>query len=209
MSDSNDTIYEMKLIVGLGNPGDKYVGTRHNLGFSLLDKFLAAKFPASESGEKFWASADKLKAEIGRLENLIFIKPKTYVNNSGIAVLSAVSFYKVKPEDVVVIHDELDLPLGQIKIRLGGAGAGHHGVESVINKLGTDNFIRLRLGIGNLRSLSGERNPQHFDAKAFVLEPFMPNEHSKVKAMLKKGVKALEVLINGGVEKAQNQFNAK
>lgn len=209
MSDSNDTIYEMKLIVGLGNPEDKYASTRHNLGFSLVDKFLAAKLPVSESGERFWASADKLKVEIGKLDNLLFIKPKTYVNNSGMAVSKTVSFYKVKPEDIIVIHDELDLPLGQIKIRLGGAGAGHHGVESVIEKLGTDKFIRVRLGIGNLRSLSGERNLQHFNAKAFVLEPFMLNEHSKVKVMLKRAVKALEVLVNEGVEKAQNQFNAK
>lgn len=191
----------MKLIVGLGNPEEKYAGTRHNLGFDVLDE-LIKKFNLVD-----WVKEEKFKSELIKTTELILAKPQTYVNNSGIAVKSLAAYYKIPTTDVIVIHDELDLPLGKIKVRLGGAAAGHHGVESIISALGTDQFIRVRVGIGNLRSQSGEHRGQHFNAEHFVLEPFIHSEKSKVKHMLKQALKAIEILLEKGLEQAQNQFN--
>ncbi|TSC66081.1 MAG: peptidyl-tRNA hydrolase, PTH1 family, partial [Microgenomates group bacterium Gr01-1014_80] len=113
----------------------------------------------------------------------------------------------VKSEDIIVIHDDLDLMLGKIKVRKGGAAGGHHGVESIIEALGTDQFVRIRLGIGNQKSHSGEHERVHFNAEHFVLEPFMPNERSKVKHMVKQATEALELLLDKGLDVAQSQFN--
>lgn len=192
----------MKLIVGLGNPGGKYNKTRHNLGFEVIEEFVKHKIPAES-----WSLNKKLKSEIVRYGDLILAKPQTYMNNSGQAVKLLADYFKIPVADLVVIHDELDLPLGKIKVRSGGAAAGHHGVESIIKALGDDKFVRVRLGIGNLRSLSGERKGIHFNAEHFVLETFMPNERAKVKHLTKQAIKALETLLEKGVEQAQNQFN--
>lgn len=188
----------MKLIVGLGNPGEKYAQFRHNLGFAVLDA-LAKQFRVQSS----WFVDRKFKSEIINYQlpttnyQLVLAKPVTYMNNSGIAVSGLVNYFKVKPTDVIVIHDELDLPLGKIKVRLGGAAAGHHGVESIIESLGTDQFIRIRLGIGG----------SSFSAEKFVLQPFLHSEKSQVKHMIKKALKALDLILEKGLEKAQNQFN--
>lgn len=199
----------MKLIVGLGNPGDKYLGTRHNLGFEILDEFVRKYIV-----DRMWSIEGKFKSEIitsDKLptinDKLILAKPQTYMNNSGQAVSLIKNFFKIDPADIVIVHDDLDLPLGKIKIRLGGAAAGHHGVESIINSLGTDKFVRIRLGIGNLRTQSAEHGGQHFNADKFVLETFMPGEKSKLKHMVKQAIKALDNLLSEGLEKAQNQFN--
>lgn len=192
----------MKLIVGLGNPGEKYNGTRHNLGFELLDEFRR-----KNNLEDFQYEA-KFKAEIIKIGNdLILARPQTFMNQSGEAVSAIANFFKISPSDINIIHDDLDLPLGKIKVRLGGSGAGHHGVESVINGLGTDQFVRVRLGIGNERSHSGEHHRVSFQAEKFVLEPFSSKEKSEVKQMMKEGSKALEIIFDQGIEAAQNQFN--
>lgn len=190
----------MYLIVGLGNPGERYEDTRHNLGFKVVDEYRRKK----ELGE--WQLEKKFKAEIIKTESLILARPQTFMNLSGMAVSRIAEFYKIDTKDIVVVHDELDLPLGHMKIRLGGAAAGHHGVESIIKVIG-DRFIRLRLGIGNLESLSGEHKHRAFNAEHFVTDFFLPAEKSKVKAMVKRGVKALEIILNKGFDKAQNQFN--
>lgn len=192
----------MKLVVGLGNPGDKYFGTRHNLGFALVEEY-AHKHNLGE-----WKGIKKFKSEILKVsDELILIRPQTYMNLSGGAVQSLSSFYKISPEDIIVIHDELDLPLGKIKVRLGGAAAGHHGVESVIEGLGTDKFIRIRMGIGNSKTKESEHHREHISIESFVVEPFNEHERSDVKHLLKQGLKALEILLDEGLEKAQNQFN--
>ncbi|MCL5784976.1 MAG: aminoacyl-tRNA hydrolase [Patescibacteria group bacterium] len=193
----------MKLIVGLGNPEDKYLNTRHNLGFELVNEFVRK----IEVENREWKMEEKFKAEIIKADSLLLVKPQTYMNHSGMAVGLISRFYKINPEDVIVIHDDLDLHLGKIKVRLGGSGAGHHGVESVIQNLGTDQFVRVRLGIGNEKSHSGEHKRISFSAEDFVLEEFLSNEKSQVKHMLKQGLKALEILLKEGIEKAQNQFN--
>lgn len=191
----------MKLIVGLGNPGEQYIGSRHNLGFYVLDEF-ARKINAGD-----WQMEDKFKSEIIKYEGLILLRPQTFMNNSGLAVSRVATFFKIDPEEILIIHDELDLPVGHLKIRLGGAAAGHHGVESVIEKLGTDKFARLRLGIGNQKAISGEHKQISFNAEHFVLEPFTQSEQSQVKKLAKRGIKALELILEKGLEPAQNQFN--
>lgn len=191
----------MKLVVGLGNPGRKYAQVRHNLGFTALDEYIKKVV----SGQ--WTVDSKLKAEMVKNGDLIFAKPQTFMNNSGMAVALIVNYYKIAPEDIIVIYDELDLPLGKIKVRLGGAGAGHHGVESIIKELGTDQFIRVRLGIGNLKTQSSEHKKAHVSAERFVLEPFIHSEKAQVKHMIKQALKALDLLLEKGLEKAQNQFN--
>ena len=197
----------MKLVVGLGNPGEKYQNARHNLGFMAVDE-LGKR--VNREGES-WRYEEKFKSEVLNFtlnaSRFTLVKPQTYMNNSGMAVSALVNFYKIAPQDMIVVYDELDLPLGKIKVRLGGAAAGHHGVESIIKSLGTDKFIRVRLGIGNLKTKSSEHKQVHVSAEKFVLEPFMHSERAQVKHMLKQAVKALQILLDQGLEKAQSQFN--
>lgn len=191
----------MKLIIGLGNPESRYAGTRHNLGFEILDE-LVKKLNLVD-----WVKEDKFKSELIKTAELILVKPQTYMNNSGMAVKILADFYKVPTEEIVIVHDELDLPLGKIKVRKGGAAAGHHGVESIISSLGGDQFIRVRLGIGNLKTQSSEHKNQSLNAEKFVLEPFKPVEKPQVKHMIKQAIRALELLLQKGLPEAQNQFN--
>lgn len=201
----------MKLIIGLGNPGEQYTGIRHNLGFEVVDE-LANRIKNQESR---WKYQEKLKSETVRLSLihnsnsliLILAKPQTFMNNSGMAVKLLADYYKIQTTDIIVIHDDLDLPLGKIKARIGGAAAGHHGVESIIAALNTDQFIRIRLGIGNLRTQSAEHKGSHIDTNKFVLEPFLHAEKAQVKHMVKQAIKAIEILLEKGLETAQNQFN--
>src|SRR4051812_5378587 len=139
----------MKVIVGLGNPGEKYEKTRHNLGFHILDQLLEKLEPHDKT---FWDDNHNLKAHIKKIkikeEEILLVKPATFMNNSGFAVSKVLNYFKVKPEDLYLIHDELDLPFGKIRVRFGGGAGGHHGVESVLEQLKTDKFLRIRLGIG-------------------------------------------------------------
>lgn len=192
----------MKLIVGLGNPGDEYLGTRHNLGFSFLEEL--RKHLKIEND---WQMNSKFNSEIIKSEGLILARPQTYMNLSGDAIAKIANFYKIKPDNIVVVHDELDLLLGHLKIRKGGAAAGHHGVESVINSLGTPDFIRVRLGIGTTQGFLGEHKRTSFSAEKFVMELFLPNETSSVKSMFKQALKGIDTLLKDGLEKAQNQYN--
>ncbi|MBI2334631.1 aminoacyl-tRNA hydrolase [Candidatus Daviesbacteria bacterium] len=186
----------MKLVVGLGNPGPKYAKVRHNLGWMVLDELVDD-----------WEENKKLKSLISKKEDLIFAKPLTFMNNSGLAVKLLTTYYRLPATDLIVIHDDLDLPLGKIKIRKGGAAAGHHGVESIIKALDTDQFTRVRLGIGNLRTQSSEHKHAHVDTNKFVLEPFLHSEKAKVKHMIKQAVKAVELLLEKDLAIAQNQYN--
>ena len=191
----------MFLIVGLGNPGEKYNGTRHNLGFEVLDNY-SRKFEGVS-----WTFEKKFNAQIIKINDIILVKPQTFMNRSGLAVAALANYYKISPEEIIIIQDELDLPLGHLKLRRGGSDAGHHGIESIIKELGDENFIRVRLGIGNLKSLSGEHKHRNFNAEHFVVDYFASSEKSKAKALIKKGLKAIDAILEEGLEKAQNQFN--
>jgi len=213
----------MKLIVGLGNPGAKYEKTRHNLGFMVIEQFLKNFEPVSKTQ---WENSARFKSDIsqiewqpkhGVLEKVILVKPKTYMNNSGLAVNLLTTYYKILPTDVWVVHDDIDLPLGSMKIRFGGASAGHHGVESIMEKLGTDKFWRFRLGIGDN---SSKFNPSTTlrakvqssklrDVDDFVLGKFSGHERGKVRELIKRGAKAIEMGLEEGLEAAMNRFNTK
>ncbi len=204
----------MKLIIGLGNPGVKYESTRHNVGFMVLEHLLKDLEPVNKSN---WDKNEKLKSEIylmdyqpkkGKLERVILARPQTYMNNSGMAVALIVKFYKVKPEDVWVVYDELDLPLGSMKIRQSGGAAGHHGVESIMGSLKSDKFYRFRMGIGLSKAHDGLAKHK-VNGQEFVLKGFRGGEASKARTMIKRGSKALATALEKGIESAQNQFNTK
>lgn len=205
----------MKLIVGLGNPGEKYEKTRHNLGFLVVDQF----FKNFETAAKtVWRENKKFKSKIaeiewqpksGKLEKIIIAKPNTYMNNSGMAVQLLTTYYKLPTTDIWVVHDELDLPLGSMKIRFRGASAGHNGVESVIESLGTDKFWRIRLGIGQERNHEDVAKYKVKNAEDYVLSGFRPQEKGKVKILVKHGAKALAEVLEKGPEQAMNKFNTR
>lgn len=204
----------MKLIVGLGNPGPKYESTKHNVGFMVVDHLLKDLEPVNKSN---WIRDNKLKSDIyildyqpkkGILEKIILAKPLTYMNNSGMAVGLLARFYKVRPIDIWIVHDELDLPLGMMKIRFGGASAGNHGVESIIESLNSDKFWRFRLGIGISRN-HDEMAKHKVSGKEYVLRNFTGSDKSKARQLIKRGAKAIATALEKGVESAQNQFNTK
>jgi PTH1 family peptidyl-tRNA hydrolase len=203
----------MKLIVGLGNPGAKHDKTRHNLGFIIADSFLK---DFSTSSQSLWREEKKFQSEIaeidwqpkkGTAEKVILAKPLTYMNGSGVAVSLISKFYKIPPGDIWVIHDEIDLPLGGMKIRFGGASAGHKGVESIIEHLGTDKFWRFRIGIGTQHEKVHDKKIRAIDN--YVLGEFSEGEKGKAREIIKKSMKAIEDALEKGLEKAMNRFNTK
>lgn len=201
----------MKLIVGLGNPGEKYENTRHNLGFQTIDHFLKETHSAKSS---VWSANKKLKSEIStfefKSEKVILAKPTTFMNNSGQAVGLLLSYYKIKPEDLWLVYDELDLPTGSMKIRFGGAAAGHHGVESVMEKIGTDKFWRFRLGIGASHDKEHVISKQNIKkAKEYVLGGFGRTDKGKIRELIKHGSDALQTGLEKGIETAMNRFNTR
>lgn len=189
----------MKLIVGLGNPGEKYEDTRHNLGFVVLDALLQALTPVEKTA---WKENRKFNSEIAKIGNLILAKPQTFMNASGRAVFKIADFYKIKPGDIWVIHDDIDLIPGGIRIVKGRGSAGHRGVASIIKELGTTDFVRFRLGIGHPGFGSSEK-----EIERYVLNSFSRGERSKAGRLVKKAVKAIEIALEEGLEKAMNQFN--
>ncbi len=168
----------MWLIVGLGNPGNSYKSNRHNIGFQVVD-FLSIQCSSSESREKF--SGLVSKAVIGG-EEVILLKPQTYMNRSGISVQAASQFYKVSPENILIIHDELDLAFGDIRVKKGGGHAGHNGLKSIISHLNSNAFSRIRFGIG--RPLV-----QNIDIASYVLSSFSTLEQVEMDSLLKEAAK--------------------
>ena len=187
----------MRCIVGLGNPGIKYAETRHNIGFILIDH-LAGIFQISLAAKK-WDSLIG-KGYIGERQVLL-AKPLTYMNRSGLAVAQILNFHKIPSPDLLVVHDDMDIPLGRIKIVRSGGSGGHNGVDSIIETLGTREFLRLKIGIG--RPLP-QQKPEHY-----VLEPFSFEEIAILKETLKKAAKASEIIVRQGIEEAMNLFNIK
>lgn len=195
----------IKLIVGLGNPGDKYKNTRHNFGFAVVDA-LAKKYDAEKFNLEKKFHAEIAKANVAG-EIVTLMKPQTFMNLSGKSVQLFAQYFKIKPDEIVVIHDELDILLGKMKVRQGGSAAGNHGIESIMETLGREDFVRLRLGIGVDKTLAGEHKEVHFKAEEFVISEFEAKEKSKVKSMIKRAVTAVDILLKDGLEKTQNQFN--
>lgn len=197
----------MKLIVGLGNPGEKYEHTRHNFGFWVVDQLLKDTTSAAKT---VWSKDEKMKSEIAKLDGAILAKPTTFMNNSGMAVSLLASYYKIEPENVWIVYDELDLPVGSMKIRFGGAAAGHHGVESIMDKLGTDKFWRFRLGIGTSHDKDHAIGRQKIhNAETYVLGSFKSSDQGKIKDVIKHASQALQLAMEKGLEEAMNRFNTK
>lgn len=188
---------EPLLVVGLGNPGPVYAKTRHNVGFRVAD-LLADRAGSSYKLHKR-SGAD---VATGRLAGrpVILGKPRSYMNESGRQVAALAKFYSVPPADLIVIHDELDIDFGKIRLKLGGGEGGHNGVRSVASALGTKDFHRVRIGIG--------RPPGRKDPAAFVLENFSAAERPEVPVICEQAADATELLIKLGLETAQNQVHA-
>ena len=169
----------MKLVVGLGNKGREYENTRHNMGFMVVDRYLQYKNITNKFKEKF--NAMYIETTINN-EKVIFIKPMTYMNNSGIAIRAFVDFYKLNSEDILVISDDLDLDLGKFRLRRNGSSGGHNGLKSIISQLGTDNFKRLRIGISNDKD----------DVINYVLSKFSKRELNEIDTMFDTLVNVLD-----------------
>ena len=196
----------MKLIVGLGNPGEKYASTRHNIGFMVVER-LGRELG---TGQPVWETSDKWNVETAKIGEVLLVKPLTFMNKSGYAVKALVDFYKLDPSDVWVVHDDIDLPLGKIRIRGNGASGGHNGVDSIIAQLGTDQFTRFRLGIGRGKEdvkRHTDRNLKHRGVIDFVLSRFHQGEAGSFKHLVKHGADAVRIALIDGIDKAMNRFN--
>lgn len=185
----------IKLIIGLGNPGSRYAETRHNLGFMLLDKLAEKLKLEKKSGLGDFFVAEKEHND----QKIRYIWPTTYMNRSGLAVIQVMDIYDIKPENMLMIYDDFNIPTGTLRIRLKGSDGGHNGMESVITCLETEDILRLRLGIGPI--------PDEFESIEYVLSPFVKNEYEKVKKMLEKGGVAVLYLLNNCPEEAMSLYN--
>ena len=186
----------MKLIVGLGNPGIEYQFTPHNLGFLSIDR-IADDCGAEVRNRQCRALTARAVIEE---QQVLLAKPETYMNLSGLSVRELVAKHGLDPaNDLILIYDELDLPLGTIRIRLRGSSAGHNGMESVIGALGTQEFLRIRLGIGPDRKIS--------DSVKYVLTPFRKRELKKVDEVIDNAAEAVKVILREGPAAAMNRFN--
>jgi len=186
----------MILIVGLGNPGEQYKGTRHNLGREIAQAFQKDSSAADFNFEKKWNSWLS-EGKAGK-EKIMVILPDTFMNKSGNAVASARRFFKINPKNIFIIHDDADITFGGAKLSFGKRSAGHKGVESVMRALKTRDFWRFRIGISGKRDIPAEK---------FILKKFMPEELRVVKKITKKTIEALNQTIKEGPEKAMNEYN--
>ena len=184
------------LVAGLGNPGREYAETRHNVGFMVADE-LARRHGGSWRG-KFSGELSEVRADGIRLA---LLKPQTYMNESGRSVGAAARFFKVDPEALIVVHDDVDLASGRVQVRLGGGLAGHNGLRSVAQQLGTSEFGRVRIGVG--RPERGDQRP----VADFVLSPFPPEVD--VEALVARAADAVESVAREGLDEAQNRFNER
>ncbi len=185
----------MKLIVGLGNPGPKYAGTRHNVGFDVVDE-LAKRWHIGMGAEKFhgWFGVGEFQGE-----RVGLLKPTTYMNRSGQAVQSAGQFYKLELSDLMVVVDDLALPVGKIRIRKSGSSGGHNGLEDIVTRLAGDAWCRLRIGIGETVG----------DPKNFVLSGYDESEKPVIKASIQRAAGAMECWVVEGPDQAMNKFNVE
>jgi peptidyl-tRNA hydrolase, PTH1 family len=196
----------MKLIVGLGNPGKEYEDTRHNIGFMVVEK-LAKEL---SNGPVHWSEDKKAQAFLYTVGGVTLVKPQTYMNASGTSVAKLAAYYKLGPDDVWVIHDDIDLPIGKIRIREHGASAGHNGMDSVIQALKTDAIVRFRLGIGRGKEDKNKHTDQqvrHKKVIEYVLSRFTQGEAGDLRRLVKHGVEVVRIALLEGVDKAMNRFN--
>jgi PTH1 family peptidyl-tRNA hydrolase len=186
----------MLIIIGLGNPGPRYLLTRHNVGFRVVDRFSEqSKIPLYKVGCHSYYGKGKFAGE-----EVILAKPLTYMNGSGLAVASLCRVFKVLPENLLVVYDDLDLPLGTLRLRPGGGSGGHNGMKSIIDQMGTAEFSRLRIGIDR---------PHDGNVVDYVLQPFSVDEQPVLEELLPLAADAAAVFIQHGILEAMNKYNKK
>ena len=195
----NRSSEEVYIIAGLGNPGDKYVNTRHNVGFCTVD-FMEDIYKIPVNSRKFKAFTGN-----GRIngKKVILLKPQTFMNLSGESIREALNFYKVDPKThLIVIYDDVSLPVGQLRIRPNGSAGGHNGIKSIISNLGnSQEFLRIKVGVGN--------KPEGYDLADYVLGHFDKADRPIMQETCKKACEAVSELISGDVDKAMSKYNRK
>ena len=184
----------MKIIAGLGNIGEKYVFTRHNAGFMVLDKWAVEENFTFHQDTKLKCFLAKTKVDG---EDVIFVKPTTFMNLSGEAIRAVADYYKIDSKDIIIIYDDIALDLGRIRLRATGSDGGHNGIKSIIKHLGTSKFDRIKVGIG----------PQLGPSENYVLQNFSKDQLEVLKEMLSKSILAAKSIMQTGMEKSQNKFN--
>ncbi len=185
----------MKLVIGLGNIGDKYCFTRHNAGFMVVDKWALENNLTFKEEKKLKCFMTKFKFNG---EDVILAKPTTFMNLSGESASLLMNYYKVDIKDVLIVYDDLALELGRLRFRGNGSDGGHNGIKSLIKHMGSSNFVRLKVGIGPQPPIPSE---------SFVLQNFSKEQTNELKDVLKKAVSAIEYYLINGIEKTQNAFN--
>ncbi len=187
---------DLWMLVGLGNPGAQYVTSRHNVGFMATDTLCSA------SAGLNWRNVPRLQGEVAKgridVQEVVLLKPQTYMNLSGQSVGAAARFYRISTERIVVLHDDIDLDLGRLKMKYGGGDGGHKGIRSIAQHLGSPDFYRIRLGIGR---------PKHGEVVDFVLQGFHPDERDEVDQQIDRASQAARVLMEKGLRAAMNRFN--
>jgi PTH1 family peptidyl-tRNA hydrolase len=187
----------MFLVVGLGNPGRQYQGNRHNVGFRVVDQ-LAARAGASSPRDKY--GAELLEIALGG-EKVLLCKPMEFMNVSGQAVRQVAGFHKIPAARTIVVHDELDVPFGRLKLGAGGGAGGHNGIRSIIAELGSPDFARIRFGV--------DRPPPNWQGADYVLANFTGSEQKELPALLDLACDAVEDIVSRGLMAAMNKFNTK
>ena len=186
------------LIVGLGNPGPQYEKTRHNVGFMVADA-LAGRIGSAFSSHKK-SNSDIVQARLGS-RSVVIAKPRTFMNLSGQPVAALARFFSIEPANVVVVHDELDIDFGALRLKLGGGEGGHNGLRSISQHLSTKDYLRVRVGVG--------RPPGRMDPASFVLKPFSATERKDLGVVVEEAADAAELLLSAGLEAAQNRVHPR
>ncbi|MBL1179352.1 MAG: aminoacyl-tRNA hydrolase [Pantanalinema sp. GBBB05] len=189
-----------QLIVGLGNPGTKYDRTRHNIGFEVVDALAQAWQIGLAENRKFQGIYGE--GSVTANTKIRLLKPQTYMNNSGQAIRAVIDWYKLPPEAVLVVYDDMDLPVGKLRLRVSGSAGGHNGMKSTIAHLGTQAFPRLRVGIGSAKDVHPDK-----DTVSHVLGQFSASETKRMAEVLEIAVSAIELSLKQGVEKAMSLYN--
>ena len=186
----------MLLVVGLGNPGARYRRNRHNVGFRVADE--VAKAAGGSWSRKF--DGELAQGSLGGVRVAV-LKPETFMNLSGDSVAAAAGFFKLGPEGVVVAHDELDLPFGELRVKRGGGHAGHNGLRSIAERMGSSEFVRVRVGVG--------RPPMGWDAAGYVLGDFTAEEERELESLVERAAEAVVAVATDGAQMAMNRFNGR
>ncbi|WP_206490119.1 aminoacyl-tRNA hydrolase [Rhodococcus sp. KRD162] len=186
------------LIIGLGNPGPQYEKTRHNVGFMVADA-LAGRVGSTFSSHKK-SNSDIVQARLGA-RSVVVAKPRTFMNLSGQPVAALARFFSIEPANIVVVHDELDIDFGSLRLKLGGGEGGHNGLRSISQHLSTKDYLRVRVGVG--------RPPGRMDPASFVLKPFSAAERKDLGVVVEEAADAAELLLSAGLEAAQNRVHPR